>query len=138
VAEAKAALQNAVGDLRNGLASSADLRAWVRRYPWAAVGAAAVTGFAAATAITPAPGESLQEKLSKIGANGDLHAKESAPVSIKSAAGTNSVLSDKLLSSFVDLAKTAVQTVILATLRSEPPTQQDVAGPDAWQTRMAK
>ena len=41
-----------------------DLRGWIDRHPWMAVGAASAAGFAAAAAVTPAPGQSLGEKLS--------------------------------------------------------------------------
>jgi hypothetical protein len=143
VSDAKAALLNTIGELRNGMASSADLRAWARRYPWAAVGAASVAGFAAGTAVTPAPGQSLQEKLqenlSRFQTNGEPQPLESPrPVREASATSTGAV-SDKLISSIFDLAKTVIQTVILAAVRpptASPPHEAEESDP--WQIRVAK
>jgi hypothetical protein len=139
-ADAKAALVNSIADLRIGVLKSADLRAWVKHYPWAAIGTAAVTGFAAATAVTPARGQSLHDKLSTFHANGNSRAAEPATSPRESSATGGTAVKDKLVSSLFDLAKTAVQTILLATLRPPAPNTPpaEVAGTEPWQTRMAK
>jgi hypothetical protein len=139
VAEAKSELENALAGLKSGVASSADLRAWVKRYPWAALGTAVVAGFAAGTAVAPARNESLQEKISRLATNGQVEATEPRAKPTAPEPATRSLIFDKLLTSLFDLAKFAIQSVILATLR--PPTANqdpETASPDAWRTRVAK
>jgi hypothetical protein len=127
VENAKTALVNTLADLKNGLTTSADLRLWVKRYPWAALGAATVAGFAAGAAVTPAPGQSIREKLSRLGANG-RRAPVEKPSDVADSVTATSKASFKsvLLDSLFDLAKTLIQTVILATVRG----QGTATGPD--------
>jgi hypothetical protein len=137
VAEAKSELQSAVAGLTSGLASSADLRAWVKRYPWAATGTAVAAGFAAGTAITSSPRQTLDEQLPRRTTNGQPDAAEMSPCA--STAAKRSVVSDKLMTSLFDLAKFALQSVIVATLRPPAPQQDgETAVADPWPTKMAK
>ena len=53
IADARLALGSTLDDLTLDVARAADLRRWVRRYPWAAVGTAAVAGFTLAYILTP-------------------------------------------------------------------------------------
>ena len=54
-ADAKAAMQRTVADMKATAQEAADVRWWTQQYPWYAVGAAAVVGFVAATQLlTPA------------------------------------------------------------------------------------
>lgn len=46
--EAKAAVAGALDGLRDDLSAATDVRQWIRRHPWAAIGLAALGGFAAA------------------------------------------------------------------------------------------
>ena len=48
ISDARHALESTLEDLTLDLASAADLRRWVRRYPWAALGTALVAGFTVA------------------------------------------------------------------------------------------
>jgi len=48
IADARAALQGSLGDLKTSARQSIDLAAWAKAYPWPAVGAAAAAGFALA------------------------------------------------------------------------------------------
>lgn len=50
-AAAQAAAFEALEQLKNSLASAADIRIWARKHPWIAVGAAAATGFVAAAGL---------------------------------------------------------------------------------------
>jgi hypothetical protein len=45
ISDARRAMEATLDDLTLDLARAADLRRWVRRYPWAAVGTALVAGF---------------------------------------------------------------------------------------------
>jgi ElaB/YqjD/DUF883 family membrane-anchored ribosome-binding protein len=51
-ADAHAAIQQTLDDLRESLKTAADVRLWTRQHPWASVATAAAVGFAAANAIT--------------------------------------------------------------------------------------
>ena len=54
-ADAKTAMQRTVADIKATAQEAADVRWWTQQYPWYAVGAAAIVGFAAATQLlTPA------------------------------------------------------------------------------------
>ena len=141
VADAKAALVHALHGLKGGMASSTDMRKWVEHYPWAALGAAAAAGFAAAAAVTPAHGESLQEKASRLmpkheepkPSDGDGATSRAAMPSRMSA------ISDRLINSLFDIAKILVQTLIVTTLRGpEPQESSPYAAPEQRMTRMAK
>jgi hypothetical protein len=118
ITHAKAALSQAVADLSSGLTSTADLQQWIKRYPWAALGAATVAGFAAAVALTPLYGETVAEKPSPLRPTGETEASESgaAPPAHQQARAAGA--SDLIVSALFDLAKTLVQTLILATVRS--------------------
>jgi hypothetical protein len=50
-AEARAAFEQTLNELKQSLRDSAKLKVWAKRYPWAVAGAAAAGGFLLATAI---------------------------------------------------------------------------------------
>ena len=52
ISDARLALESTLDDLTLDLASAADLRRWVRRYPWAALGTALAAGFTLAYVAT--------------------------------------------------------------------------------------
>lgn len=61
-AEARAAFEQTLNELKRSLKDSAKLKVWAQRYPWAVAGAAAAGGFLLATAVcspraTPAAAE---------------------------------------------------------------------------------
>jgi hypothetical protein len=118
ITDAKAALSQAVADLSSGLTSTADLQQWIKRYPWAALGAATVAGFAAAVALTPARDETVAEKPSPLRSTGESKASESGAASPAHQQARAAGASDLIVSALFDLAKTLVQTLILATVRS--------------------
>src|SRR3954471_18982522 len=65
-ADAKQAVLDSIDELKDSLAQAADYKVWTRQHPWAAVGIAAVAGFAAATVITPRPEQTMEEKLASL------------------------------------------------------------------------
>jgi hypothetical protein len=142
ITDAKAALSQAVADLSSGLTSTADLQQWIKRYPWAALGAATVAGFAAAVALTPSrgEGETVAEQPSPLRPAGESEAGESgvAPPAHQQARAAGAY--DLLVSALFDLAKTLVQTLILATVRSATMQSQAKNGapPDPRETRMGR
>jgi hypothetical protein len=54
-ADAKAAMQHTVDDMKVTVQQAANVRWWTQHYPWYAVGAAAVLGFVAATRVLTPP-----------------------------------------------------------------------------------
>jgi hypothetical protein len=52
ISDARLALESTLDDLTLDLAHAADLRRWVRRYPWAALGTALAAGFTLAYVAT--------------------------------------------------------------------------------------
>ncbi len=52
ISDARLALESTLDDLTLDVARAADVRRWVRRYPWAALGTALVAGFTLAHVMT--------------------------------------------------------------------------------------
>jgi hypothetical protein len=140
VADAKAALSKSLAELKLGLTTSADLRQWVKYYPWASLGAAAAAGFAAATAVTPAQGESVKEKLARWKPDMRSTADDDGTTAANAAkAPRRASVSDNVINSVFDLAKVLVQTMIVATFQRPAPTESNSASPAEPQaTRMAE
>jgi hypothetical protein len=66
VSEASAAIGQAFAALKADLAKGVDPTTLARQYPWATVGAAAVAGFLAASAVVPSKEEQALKKLERI------------------------------------------------------------------------
>lgn len=62
VEDARAAVQRALLGMRDSLIATGDPKVWARTHPWISVGIAAAAGFAAASAIVPAPGQRTADK----------------------------------------------------------------------------
>jgi hypothetical protein len=140
VTDAKAALSHSLAELKLGLTESADLRQWVKYYPWASLGAAAAAGFAAAAAVTPAQGESLKDKLARLKPAVQPNSEEdskSAPPQTHSAKRAS--VTDNLINSVFDLAKVLIQTLIVATFQRPVAAEDREPIPaESHATRMAK
>jgi hypothetical protein len=65
-ANAKAAIKQAIGDFGRGLGHGVDPRAWTQQYPWMSLGAAAVAGFVAASAVVPSKEQQALKRLERI------------------------------------------------------------------------
>ncbi len=65
-ADAKAAMQNSITELKQTVLQAADVRMWTRDYPWASVSSALLAGFGAAALVTPRRDESIREHLAKV------------------------------------------------------------------------
>ena len=65
-ANAKAALKQAIGEFGRGLGHGVDPRAWTQQYPWMTLGAAAVAGFVAASAVIPSKEQQALKHLERI------------------------------------------------------------------------
>jgi hypothetical protein len=141
VEDAKQALSHALADLKNGISQSADLRRWVKHYPWAALGAATVAGFAAGAAVAPATGETVSEKLSRLKSNGHESSPAEAERPPEKPSAERSSVKTSLMDSLFDLAKTLIQTVLIATLRGQGGANAGaenttaVAAADPWRAR---
>ena len=62
-ANAKAAIAQTLADAKDALAEGVSIREWTARYPWIAVGGAAVAGFVAATTLVPTKEQQALKKL---------------------------------------------------------------------------
>jgi hypothetical protein len=125
-AAARAAARRVIDDLqanaRAGWEHATDLRGWIDSHPWIAVGAASAAGFAAAAAVTPAPGQSLGEKLSSTfeaamsqakAANGQTEPDE-APAARAGRRGSRASLWGMLLEPVIEVLKVALQNYFTA------------------------
>jgi hypothetical protein len=119
---ARDAIEETLRRLKGDLEHAADVRVWTRRYPWAALGVAAVAGFAAATAVVPARGQSLKEKF-----NGAQQPREQEECPIKSHR-TGPGVGMMLLGSLFDLAKVAVAKSVAAAAEPAPAPEPQRAG----------
>ena len=59
--QAKRAIAAVIGDMKDAISGSADVREWTRQYPWMLTGTAAVAGFVAGVAVTPPKEESFKD-----------------------------------------------------------------------------
>jgi hypothetical protein len=140
VVDARSALLHALADLKSSAASSTDMRKWVQHYPWAAVGAAVAAGFAAAAAVTPAPGESISDKLARSRPAGhDCSSDHPAGTRPKEEARDIPNIVDKLLSSLFDMAKILVQTLIVSAFQCSSTSETPATDSEELRvTRVAK
>ena len=100
-ADAKAAIQRTLADMKATAQEAADVRWWTQQYPWYAVGTAAVVGFIAATQLL---------------APADHQVQPAAPAQAQTAARPT------LMSSLFDMVRSALMTTIAEALR--PGNQQ--------------
>jgi hypothetical protein len=131
IVDAKSALSHALADLKSGVANSTDLRKWVQHYPWAALAAALATGFAAAAAVTPAPGESVSDKLARSRPNGRPCTGDQPagrPPSEESHQASN--ITHKLVSALFDVAKVFVKTLIVTAFQRPNANEQPATAGD--------
>lgn len=73
---ARNAMNEVIGQIKTLARESSDPRPYVEQFPWLSMGAAAVAGFIVGTALTPARGQSMAERLSSLmpaGAAGGRH-----------------------------------------------------------------
>src|SRR5438128_1042306 len=60
--DATAAMTAVVHGIADSLKDAANPAAWTRQHPWPSLGAAAVLGFVAASAVTPSKGQTWKER----------------------------------------------------------------------------
>jgi hypothetical protein len=65
-AEARAAMEKVVADIKHALGSTVDPRQWTKQYPWIATGTAIGAGFAAGYFLTPRDRDEAEEMWEKI------------------------------------------------------------------------
>jgi hypothetical protein len=113
----RAALACTFEDLKKSLRTSADLRLWTRRHPWAALGVAAVAGFSAATVVTA-------KRTAKTETAGDANGRGQEDT--ESHTASSPTLAATIFSSLFDLAKVALETSIAAAAAQPPPDEEQV------------
>jgi hypothetical protein len=122
IADARAALQSSVAELKPNATAALDLAAWAKAYPWPAVGAAAATGFALAVmfrsrANPPKP----QVASATDDSTSQPAASPAPPVNEKPSPSFFASISPALF----DLAKLIIETVVMTAIRAaQAPDQQ--------------
>jgi len=116
-ASAKAAMVQTVHDLKAHLRAAVDVRAYTRRHPWIAVGAAAATGFAVGAVVKPSANNARRAVVQP--------AERQAEAPQRAAEGTlrpwlGKLLSDSLRTFAGVLAASAVQAVTQPPSPSAP------------------
>ena len=135
-AEATAAIGDTLKAIQANLKDAANVRAWTQQYPWWAIGAAALTGFAAAAAITPRKGESLADRLADYvpdlaGSNRETVAQSANG---DSPPPRKSTVISSLLATFGDALKTTIQSAVVAavtTKAQQPPSENGAPAAEA-------
>lgn len=128
IAESRAALVHTAEELKESLCESVNLSQWIRRYPWAALGVASVTGFTVAAVVTPRPGQTFGDRLSELVAR--RSEQVSAPVEPASETQARKAStvrpSRSILESLFGLVKLLIETLIVAAIRASasPPIAQ--------------
>lgn len=121
--DARAAIQNTLGDLQRDLLNvwdnATDVRSWVDAHPWLALGAASAAGFVTAAVLTPAANESAVHKWSRVargmmGSDGESERAE-APRAAAPPPAHHSILG-MILSPLVEVLKVALQNIIVAAV----------------------
>jgi hypothetical protein len=131
-AAAQAAMRGALGDLQANLRAqweqAADVQSWIQRHPWFAVGAASAAGFTAAAVVTPGPGESLGEKLSRAAeafmpeggsADGQEPSAEAVMANGRSTDRRASSIWAVLLEPVVEILKVAVENYLMTAMAGQ-------------------
>jgi len=119
-AQARAALQAAINDLKKSLGTAADPRVWTQNHPWAGVGVAAAAGFAAAALLKETAAEAV--------ASEPAAAVDGTTAAAKSAANTQSGHSAlrALLNPIWEVAKSALETFAVNAVKismGSPPSE---------------
>jgi ElaB/YqjD/DUF883 family membrane-anchored ribosome-binding protein len=125
IADARVALESTLDDLSLDLTRAADVRRWVRRYPWAALGTAVVAGFTLGHIVArPKRRPDDQPAESSSGHEREERAPASAaPLSppADAAGGWRTMM----LSALFDILRLVVTQVISASVRqARPPEAQ--------------
>jgi hypothetical protein len=135
VDEAREALKRSVADLKSNAKASLDLSTWARAYPWPAVGAAAIAGFALAATLgsrsksTAKPSSApTVDPTTPTSAPAPAAAFDELP---PSATEPKPTFFASISPALFDLAKLLIETVIMSAIRSaqasgtHPPANQD-------------
>jgi hypothetical protein len=105
-------MQSALADLKLDLARAAQIGPWIDRFPWAAVGVAAVAGFAAAAAVVPPSSEKARA------AEDSENDRCTCPVHGEASAAAKPGVAAKLLDSLFDVAKVGLVRALSQGLQS--------------------
>jgi hypothetical protein len=117
---AKLAIAKAWQDVKSRLGQGGSPRAWAEEYPWITVGAAAVAGFFAATALVPSKEQQALKKLAAI-----ERALNTAPPRAEAANGNGAKeesggMLSTILGEVIKIARPALVTLMTAGLGGQP------------------
>jgi hypothetical protein len=105
-------------DLKSGLAKAGDVRLWTHHHPWAAVGVAAATGFSLAALVLGRGGGENQDDPEPPARHSLLEQAAKAPYDDYTSRRSPKV-SETLLGSLFNLARTALEASLLSAIRAE-------------------
>jgi hypothetical protein len=126
-ARARIALHDALLGVKRSLVRTADPVQWASSHPWISVGVAAATGFAAASAIVPAPGQRMTNKWGDVIQRFSPHSKTPAPdvshtVQEGSSEHPTPTLWTSLIDALFEIAKVIVSNAITTMKNSKNAT----------------
>jgi hypothetical protein len=128
VEQAGKAMSATMHEMADQLAKAADPRAWTQEHPWYSVGAAAILGFMAASALTPARGESFKERLEELFPEHPAPPPEPAHAP-KAAPGQPNSQKPSHMSSIMGHLVDAVKTALVSTISSAVTAKVHQDGP---------
>jgi hypothetical protein len=117
---AKTAIARTIDELKESVLKAGDVRLWTHHHPWAAVGIAAATGFSLAAAVRGAGKEDEPDEDEKVTeARNLLLQAAKAPYDDLPRRRRKAKVSNSLLGSFFNLARTAIEASLVAAMRAE-------------------
>jgi hypothetical protein len=116
------ALARTLDELKSSLRTTADLRVWTRRHPWAALGIAAAAGFSAATVVAGRRTNRTSNRAET------TRREEAQSADENSDSDSPQPLATTVFSALFDLAKVAIQSSVAAAsaanFQSDPPAEE--------------
>jgi ElaB/YqjD/DUF883 family membrane-anchored ribosome-binding protein len=115
---AKTAIARTLEDLKSGVAKAGDVRLWTHHHPWAAVGVAAATGFSLAALMLGGGRRDANQEEEEARRRHLYEEAAKAPYDDYTSRRSPKV-SDTLLGSLFNLARTALEASLLTAIRTE-------------------
>lgn len=132
--DARLALESSLDDLKLDLSRAADLRRWVRRYPWAALGTALAAGFTLSYVVTKSKQRSKDSPTSDTSPPEEFTGFTAAAAPTRKSSPAQEppgAWRGMILSALFDIVRLVVTQIVSATIRQATvPTAPASAAPD--------
>ncbi len=115
---AKTAIARTIDELKASLIKAGDVRLWTHHHPWVAIGVGAATGFSLAAVVRSAGKEQPDEDEKLAEARNLLLQAAKVPYD-DAPPRRKSKVSDSLLGSLFNLARTAMEASLVTAMRAE-------------------